>query len=64
MNCQNYRDARFVVRYPIGSYRKSMVIEVEQQDDVCVMRVEGSLTTGSDPESLSVAADRLKRLKP
>jgi anti-anti-sigma factor len=39
-----------------------MIIEVEQQDDVCVLRVEGSFMTGGDPEYLSARKDDLKRL--
>ncbi len=39
-----------------------MVIQIEQQGDVCVMRIEGPLVTGSDPEYLSAKADDLKRL--
>jgi len=39
-----------------------MIIEVEQQDDVCVLRVEGSFMTGADPEYLSARKDELKRL--
>ena len=39
-----------------------MVIQVEQQDDVCVLRVEGRFVTGADPEYLSARMDELKRL--
>jgi anti-anti-sigma factor len=39
-----------------------MVIEVVQQDDVCVLRVEGRFVTGADPEYLSATMDQLKRL--
>ena len=39
-----------------------MVIEVLQQDDVCVLRIEGRFVTGADPEYLSARMDELKRL--
>jgi anti-anti-sigma factor len=39
-----------------------MVIEVVEQDDVCVLRVEGRFVTGADPEYLSARMDDLKRL--
>jgi len=39
-----------------------MVIEVVQQDDVCVLRVEGRFVTGADPDYLSARTDELKRL--
>lgn len=39
-----------------------MVIQVVQQDDVCVLRVEGRFVTGADPEYLSARMDELKRL--
>src|ERR1700680_723 len=39
-----------------------MVIEVVQQDDICVLRVEGRFVTGADPEYLSARMDELKQL--
>jgi len=39
-----------------------MVIEVLQQDDVCVLRIEGRFVTGSEPEYLSAKMDELRRL--
>ncbi|HEV8413629.1 MAG TPA: STAS domain-containing protein [Bryobacteraceae bacterium] len=39
-----------------------MLIEVNQIDDVCVMRFEGRFNTGFDPEYLRGKADELKRL--
>ena len=39
-----------------------MIIQVEQQDDVCVLRIEGNFMTGADPEYLSARMDELKRL--
>lgn len=39
-----------------------MVIELDQIDDVCVLRCEGRFTTGSDPEYLRTKADELKTL--
>jgi len=41
-----------------------MVISVEQQDDVCVLRIEGNFKTGVDAEYLSARTDEVKRLKP
>ena len=38
-----------------------MLIELDQIDDVCVMRAEGRITTGSDPEYLRAKADELKK---
>jgi anti-sigma B factor antagonist len=39
-----------------------MIIEVEQQNDVCVLRVKGSFMAGADPEYLSARKDELTRL--
>jgi len=39
-----------------------MVIEVVQQDDICVLRFEGRFVTGADTEYLSARLDELKRL--
>jgi len=39
-----------------------MLIELNQIDDVCVLRFEGRFTTGSDPEFLRGKAEELKRL--
>jgi anti-anti-sigma factor len=39
-----------------------MVIEVGQQDDVCVLRVEGRFAAGADTEYLSAKVDELKRM--
>jgi anti-anti-sigma factor len=39
-----------------------LLIEVNQIDDVCVLRCEGRFTTGSDPEYLRTKADELKKL--
>jgi anti-anti-sigma factor len=39
-----------------------MLIEINQIDDVCVLRFEGRFTTGSDPEYLRAKAEELKQL--
>jgi anti-anti-sigma factor len=39
-----------------------MRIELNQIDDVCVMRFEGRFVTGTDPEFLRGKSDELKRL--
>ena len=39
-----------------------MLIEVNQIDDVCVLRFEGRFVTGSDPEYLRGKSDELKNL--
>ncbi|MCU1339748.1 MAG: hypothetical protein JWO19_5329 [Bryobacterales bacterium] len=39
-----------------------MTIELNQIDDVCVLRFEGRFTTGSDPEYLRGKSDELKQL--
>lgn len=39
-----------------------MLIELNQIDDVCVLRLEGRFTTGSDPEFLRGKTEELKRL--
>ena len=39
-----------------------MLIEVNQIDDVCVLRFEGRFTTGSDPEYLRGKMEELKQL--
>jgi anti-anti-sigma factor len=39
-----------------------MLIELNQIDDVCVMRFEGRFVTGTDPEYLRGKSDELKRL--
>jgi anti-sigma B factor antagonist len=41
-----------------------MIIELEQRDGVCVLRIEGDFVTGTDPEYLATTKDELKRLKP
>ena len=40
----------------------AMLIEVNQIDDVCVVRFEGRFTTGADPEFLHGKAEELKKL--
>ena len=37
-----------------------MLIEVERQDDVCVLRLEGRLVTGTDPAYLLAKTDEIK----
>ena len=37
-----------------------MRIEVERQDDVCVLRIEGRLVTGTDPIYLQTKMDEIK----
>jgi len=37
-----------------------MLIEVERQSDVCVLRLKGSLVTGTDPEYLQAKAAEIK----
>lgn len=37
-----------------------MLIELERQDDVCVLRLTGSLVTGTDPEYLRAKAAEIK----
>ena len=39
-----------------------MLIEVNQIDDVCIMRFAGRFTTGSDPEYLRGKSEELKQL--
>ena len=39
-----------------------MLIELHQIDDVCVLRFEGRLTTGADPEYLRGKTEELKQL--
>lgn len=39
-----------------------MLIELNQIDDVCVMRFEGRFVTGTDPEYLRRKSDELKQL--
>jgi len=39
-----------------------MLIEVNQIDDVCLLRFEGRFTTGTDPEYLKNKAEELKQL--
>jgi anti-anti-sigma factor len=39
-----------------------VIIELNQIDDVCVMRFEGRFVTGTDPEYLRAKLDELKRL--
>jgi anti-anti-sigma factor len=39
-----------------------VLIELNQIDDVCVMRFEGRFVTGTDPEYLRGKLDELKRL--
>jgi len=37
-----------------------MVIEVERQDDVCILRLEGRFVTGTDPYYLHAKTEELK----
>ena len=37
-----------------------MLIELEQQDDVCILRLKGRLVTGTDPEFLQAKATEIK----
>jgi anti-anti-sigma factor len=37
-----------------------MVIELEHQDDVCILRLKGRLVTGADPEYLRAKATEIK----
>jgi len=39
-----------------------MLIELNQIDDVCIVRCEGRIATGSDPEYLRSKLDEVKRL--
>ena len=39
-----------------------MTIEINQIDDVCVLRFEGRFTTGADPELLRSKSEELKQL--
>jgi len=39
-----------------------VLIELNQIDDVCIMRCEGRFVTGTDPEYLRARLDELKRL--
>jgi anti-anti-sigma factor len=39
-----------------------MLIEVNQIDDVCLLRFEGRFTTGTDPEYLRAKTEELKQL--
>lgn len=39
---------------------KRMLIELEHQDDVCILRLKGSLVTGTDPEYLEAMAAEVK----
>ncbi len=37
-----------------------MLIELERQDDVCILCLKGRLATGTDPEYLHSKADEVK----
>ncbi len=37
-----------------------MLIEIERQNDVCVLRLAGSLVTGTDPEYLRIKTAEIK----
>ena len=39
-----------------------MLIELNQIDDVCILRCEGRFVTGTDPEYLRARSDEIKRL--
>ena len=39
-----------------------MVIDVEQKDDVCIVRVTGRFAAGEDPQYLFTKKDEIKRL--
>ena len=39
-----------------------MLIELNQIDDVCILRCEGRFVTGTDPEYLRAKSDEIKRL--
>src|SRR4051794_26463829 len=39
-----------------------MLIELNQIDDVCILRCEGRFTTGSDPEYLRRKGDEINQL--
>jgi len=39
-----------------------MLIELNQIDDVCILRCEGRIATGTDPEYLRSKSDEVKRL--
>jgi anti-anti-sigma factor len=39
-----------------------VLIELNQIDDVCILRCEGRFVTGTDPEYLRAKSDELKRL--
>ena len=39
-----------------------MLIELNQIDDVCILRCEGRFVTGTDPEYMRARSDELKRL--
>jgi anti-anti-sigma factor len=36
-------------------------IELERQEDVCILTLKGRLSTGTDPEQLQAKADEVKR---
>jgi anti-anti-sigma factor len=39
-----------------------MLIEVERQDDICILRLEGRFVTGTDPYYLHAKTEELKSL--
>ena len=41
--------------------QKSMVIDIEKLDDVCILRCKGRFATGTDPEYLCAKADEVQR---
>jgi anti-sigma B factor antagonist len=46
---------------PVGDPpRNSMLIEVERQEDVCILRLEGRFVTGTDPYYLHAKIEELK----
>jgi anti-anti-sigma factor len=45
-----------------GTASRHIVFEMEQQDDICVIRISGRLATGADDECLQMKAQEIKSL--
>ena len=39
-----------------------MLLKIERQDDVCILRIDGRFPAGADPELLSSKSDEVKAL--
>ena len=39
-----------------------MLVEIERQDDICILRLKGRFLTGADLENLWAQADEIRRL--